>query len=83
MEADTVNITKIIALRKGGSCGVPEGKDFESSQNAQAPYDMRDRNGIGRGLGLSHRTQHSRTLGLITNTHLSPPLLEIKRHWAI
>lgn len=49
MGADTVNITKIIALRTSGSHGVPEDRAFESVQNAQAPYDAGDSTRAGEG----------------------------------
>lgn len=66
MGDDTVNITKIIALRTGGSLGVPEDNTFGSAQAAWAPYDVGDSTDAG---GMS-RPQPQYTTFQNLGTHL-------------
>lgn len=80
MGADTVNITKIIALRTGGSLGVPEDRAFESAQNARAPQDAGDSTGVGQVSRPQSQDPTFQNFG----THPWPrpsPQLEIEKHW--
>lgn len=76
MGADTVNITKIIALRTSGSHGAP----LNELRMPRLHMMQETALVLERGLDLSHKTHHSRTLGLIS-WHLPPPQLETKRRW--